>query len=184
MCDYIKSPDGYKLDDGKAARLLSGLYDTRQGGNLWSTLRTTALKKLGFSQSLADPSLYTRTQHGRHVLVGTIVDDFVITGHTDAVLKFKGEIAKEWEMTDEGRLFWCLNLRVTRDMKRGLLKIDQSQYIEEILKRYGMDSSNPRTTPMNEKPILSEVLMRMRELSHIPARLEHCCICASLAQIV
>ena len=29
---YIKCPKGYKLSPGKAARLLQGLYGTRQGG--------------------------------------------------------------------------------------------------------------------------------------------------------
>ena len=57
-------------------------------------------------------------------------------------------------MTDEGILFWCLNLRVTRDMQRGLLKIDQSQYVDELLRRFSMQDCNPRKTPMDEKPVL------------------------------
>ena len=60
-------------------------------------------------------------------------------------------------MTDEGRLFWCLNLRVTRDMQRGLLKIDQTQYAQEIIERFGMECANPRATPMREKPVISAV---------------------------
>ena len=60
-------------------------------------------------------------------------------------------------MTDEGRLFWCLNLRVTRDTGRGLMKIDQSQYIQQILERFSMETCNTRTTPMREKPVLSSV---------------------------
>ena len=61
---------------------------------------------------------------------------------------FKKQIASEWEMTDEGRLFWCLNLRVTRDTTRGLLKIDQAQYAQDIIERFGMETANPRSTPM------------------------------------
>ena len=62
----------------------------------------------------------------------------MITDETKAIKVFKSQVAKEWEMTDEGILFWCLNLRVTRDMKRGLLKIDQEQYAKEILRRFNM----------------------------------------------
>lgn len=58
-------------------------------------------------------------------------------------------------MTDEGILFWCLNLRVTRDKQRGLLKIDQQQYVEEMLKKFNMESCNTRRTSMREKPALS-----------------------------
>ena len=154
---YIQCPKGYALEPGMYARLLRGLYGTKQGGALWSKLRTKVLKKLNFEQSLAEPSLYTRIRDDKRLLVACIVDDFVITGHKDEVLAFKVAIAKEWEMTDEGRLFWCLNLRVTRDMKRGLLKIDQAQYVDEILKRFNMDACNSRKTPMKEKPVLTDM---------------------------
>lgn len=151
---YIRCPDGYKLDPGKAARLLMGLYGTKQGGALWGALRTRTLKKLKCKQSLADPSLYTRYDENGWVIVSCIVDDFVITGDPKAVKIFKSQVAKEWEMTDEGILFWCLNLKVTRDMKNGLLKIDQEQYVDEILRRFNMEQCNPRKTPMDEKPVL------------------------------
>ena len=36
---YIKCPDGYRLDEGMSARLLSGLYGTRQGAALWGNLQ-------------------------------------------------------------------------------------------------------------------------------------------------
>ena len=113
---YIECPKGYKLDPGKYARLLRGLYGTRQGGALWGKLRTKVLKKLGCKQSLADPSLYTRNHNGKHLLLTCIVDDFIITGDDEEVTLFKRQLAREWEMTDEGSLFWCLNLRITRDL--------------------------------------------------------------------
>ena len=154
---YIKCPDGYALDPGMYARLLRGLYGTRQGGALWANLRTKVLSKLGLTRSLADPSLYTRVENGTYLLVSTIVDDFVITGTKNEIVAFKAAVAKEWDMTDEGKLFWCLNLRITRDMQRGLLKIDQTQYIDEILKRFNMEECNTRKTPMKEKPVLSDM---------------------------
>ena len=73
---YIKCPDGYKLEPGKAARLLRGLYGTKQGGALWSILRTKTLKRLGCKQSLADPSIYTRFEGDERLIVSCVVDDF------------------------------------------------------------------------------------------------------------
>ena len=151
---YIKCPDGYKLDPGKAARLLLGLYGTKQGGALWAALRTKTLRRLGLKQSLADPSLYVRKNGADWLLICCIVDDFIITGTPNEIAAIKAQLAAEWEMTDEGLLFWCLNLRVTRDVSKGLLKIDQSQYLDEVLRRFNMSECNPRKTPMEPKPLM------------------------------
>ena len=69
---YITCPDGYSFDEGMSARLLSGLYGTRQGAALWTALRTTVLKKLQCRQSLAEPSLYTRDDSYGKLLVTCI----------------------------------------------------------------------------------------------------------------
>ena len=90
----------------------------------------------------------------------------MITGNKASIHAFKSEVSKEWEMTDEGRLFWCLNLRVTRDFERDLMKIDQAQYAHEILKRFSMESCNPRRTPMKDKPVLSAVTCPVKNESY------------------
>ena len=117
--------------------------------------QASTFKRLAVKQSLADPSLYTRFTEDAKLLVCCIVDEFVITGTPNAIKRFKSEVSREWEMTDEGILFWCLNLRVTRDMDRGLLKIDQdqSQHVDELRRRFNMQDCNPRQTPMDEKPV-------------------------------
>ena len=76
---YIKCPDGYKLDEGMDARLLSGLYGTRQGGALWSALQRYT-HEWWRNTSADNPSqtlLYTRDNHNGKLLVTCIVDGFV-----------------------------------------------------------------------------------------------------------
>lgn len=74
---------------------------TRQGGSLSSALRTKVLLKLGLTQSLADPSVYTRFKDGQF-LADCLLHrgDFVIMVHAKVVSWFKKSIVKEWEMKD------------------------------------------------------------------------------------
>lgn len=39
-------------------------------------------------------------------------------------------------------------------MDKGLMKIDQEQYVDEILKRFNMSDCNTRKTSMEPKPIM------------------------------
>lgn len=49
---------------------------------------------------------------------------------------------------DLGHLHYCLGIRITRDRKEKKLWMDQSKYIDDIMKRFKMDESKPLSTPM------------------------------------
>ena len=97
---YIDAPSGYKLEDGKSARLQSGLYGSAQGGAIWAKHRTQTLKDLGFKTNLAEPSMYIRKDKTGIVFIATIVDDFVImASSTTACQNVQKELKTKWKMT-------------------------------------------------------------------------------------
>ena len=51
-------------------------------------------------------------------------------------------------MTDLGDLKWCLNLGVEYDREKGRLKITQTNYINEMIERYGLTDAHEVATPM------------------------------------
>jgi len=146
---YIVPPPGIRVRRGFGLRLQRALYGTKQGGNRWAAHRDTKLAELGFTRSDAEPCLYHRLNADGYVLASVIVDDFIITGSSlDAIRRFKTELTQTWQMTDLGDLKWCLNLGVDYDRENGRLKITQTNYINEMIERYGLTEAYEVATPM------------------------------------
>ena len=146
---YIVPPPGIRVRRGYGLRLQRALYGTKQGGNRWAAHRDNKLADLGFTRSDAEPCLYHRLNADGYVLASVIVDDFIITGSSlGAIRRFKTELTQTWQMTDLGDLKWCLNLGVEYDREKGRLKITQTNYINEMIERYGLTEAHEVATPM------------------------------------
>ncbi|CAI7858385.1 unnamed protein product [Closterium sp. NIES-54] len=94
--------------------------DPPPGANIWhDTLRTT-LAALGFAPSIADPSLFLRTDPTLppfYILV--YVDDLVFaTADTEALTLVKAELQKRHTCTDLGELRSYLGLQITQGRAR------------------------------------------------------------------
>lgn len=59
----------------------------------------------------------------------------------------KSEIKSEWEVTDMGEPAKIVGIEITKDDNS--ITISQEKYIDKILKREGMDESNPVSMPMD-----------------------------------
>jgi hypothetical protein len=107
------------------------------------------LKKLGFIQSEADPCLLTLPS--RKLIILVYVDDVTIAGPNLVDIQwFKKEFGKIFKIKDLGETEKTLGVRVTRDRKKGTLKIDQTHYVKEVLAKFHMnkDKANPVYTPI------------------------------------
>jgi hypothetical protein len=145
---YICPPPGIRTRYRYGLRLRKALYGTKQGGNRWAAHRGLKLAQLNLSRSDAEPCLYFRLSAEGYILVAVIVDDFAITGSSDAaILRFKAELSATWKMTDLGELKWTLNIDVKQHRSAGVLTISQSNYVSDILERYGLDKAHGVATP-------------------------------------
>ena len=112
------------------------------------------MRKLGFTCNKADASVYTRTNAEGTTIVGTVVDDFAITGNSQtAIDTCKAEIASVWDCTDFGKLQWYIQLSVKRNRQTKQMAISQQTYIEKLMHRYlSLDPDlvyKPYDTPMD-----------------------------------
>ena len=156
---YIKAPTGYALDPGKSARLQSGLYGSAQGGAIWAKHRSETLRELKFVTNPAEPALYMRTNANGTIFIATIVDDFIIVGSSKcAVDEIKKQLTQKWDMTGGDDLLWVVKLKVARDRNKRLLTISQSQYIDDILKKFGLEHAKAKPTPTQSGVKLSKTM--------------------------
>ena len=76
------------------------------------------------------------------------VDDILLLDNNKQLLgKLKKQLMDRFEMTGLGDMSKMLGMNVTRDRENGTVTIDQKDYTEDILQRYGMTNCNVALTP-------------------------------------
>ncbi|CAI7786283.1 unnamed protein product [Closterium sp. NIES-54] len=120
------------------------------------TLRTT-LAALGFAPSIADPSLFLRTDTSLAPFYFLVyVDNLVFaTADTEALTLVKSELQKRHTCTDLGELRSYLGLQITRDRARRTITLTQSHMVHQVLHLFGFQYSSPQPTRLSTEHPLS-----------------------------
>lgn len=148
---YMKQPgmNTEQSKDNMVYLLRKALYGLKQSGRVWNDRFDKFItQKLLFVRIKADPCVYVRISGSSFQLMGLHVDD-ILMAHNDLALADKTvlALASEFEITDLGMPVRLLGMRVSRPSPTGPISIDQTAYIEETLKRFGMESCKIETTP-------------------------------------
>ncbi|CAI5999797.1 unnamed protein product [Closterium sp. NIES-65] len=156
---WLRRPPGFTgtFPPGTQWSLRRPVYGLRQAPREWhDTLRTT-LAALGFAPSIADPSLFLRTDTSLppfYILV--YVDDLVFaTADTAGLAHVKSELQKRHTCTDLGEQRSYLGLQITRDRARRTITLTQSHMVQQVLQRFGFTYSSPQATPLPTRHSLS-----------------------------
>jgi hypothetical protein len=156
---FVRHPPGF--DKGKSARdvlrVLKSVYGLKQSPRLWHQTLVAYLRSQGYTQLVKDRCVFIKTIDRRPVYIGVYVDDIIIMAPTkDMMTSIKADLSSRFKMTDLGPLKFILGLHIARDRSARTLTMHQSQYASSIIKKYGMQDSNPMPTPMELNTKLSE----------------------------
>lgn len=103
---------------------------------------------MGFVQSIADSSLFTRTRNNAFLALLVYVDDIVVaTNDKDEAAELKDLLNEPFRLKDLGELRYFLGIEVARS-SRGI-SICQRHYALQILSDAGLLGCKPHTTPMD-----------------------------------
>ena len=130
------------------------------------------LGDIGFRPLKSDPCVYIYEDEVGFVFLTLYVDDLLLLGANKLQLnKLKKQLMGRFEMTDMGDVSRILGMNVARDRKKGTIIINQREYTEDVIERFGMKGCNPAYTPgvgpelslnQPEETYCSEVLLRSR----------------------
>jgi hypothetical protein len=112
---YVKQPLGFIVrgKEGKVYKLHKALYGLRQASRAWNAKLDRTLLSLGLRCSTKEHAVYVRGTGGDLLIVGVYVDDLVVVGANQAeVVKFKGEMARLFNMSDLRPLHYYLGIEV------------------------------------------------------------------------
>ncbi|GJZ57992.1 retrovirus-related pol polyprotein from transposon TNT 1-94 [Tanacetum coccineum] len=111
-----------------------------------------------FSKGVVDPTLFTRqARNDLLLLVQIYVDDIIFASTNTAMCnEFANQMTTKFKMSMMGQMSFFLGLQISQS-PRGIF-INQSKYASEIVKKYGMLTTDSVDTPLVEKSNLDEDL--------------------------
>jgi hypothetical protein len=151
---YMQQPEGF-IEEGKESlvcKLQRSLYGLKQSPRAWNQKLDAELKELGFMRSEADHSLYIHFHEHDLVFVIVYVDDMLILSNSiPQVQALKRNLERKFKMTDLGEATFFLGMEIKRDREHRTMQLSQRRYVNDILKRFNMESCKPVGTPIATK---------------------------------
>nr|GEW81584.1 putative ribonuclease H-like domain-containing protein [Tanacetum cinerariifolium] len=147
---YVCQPEGF-IDANHPIhvyKLKKVLYGLKQASRSWYDELSTFLLQNGFSKGIIDLTLFTRRFDDEILVVQVYVDD-IIFGSTNPryATLFSDLMKSRFEMSMMGEMMFFLGLQV--DQSPSGIFINQSNYVNEILKKYGLAPCDIIGTPMD-----------------------------------
>nr|GEZ82388.1 uncharacterized mitochondrial protein AtMg00810-like [Tanacetum cinerariifolium] len=131
-------------------KLKKALYGLKQAPRAWYDELSTFLLQNHFFKSTTDPTLFIRRFVDDILVVQVYVDDIIFGfSHPRYTRIFSDLMKSRFEMSMMGKMTFFLGLQVNQS-PCGIF-INQSNYVLEILEKYGMESCDLVGTPMKIK---------------------------------
>lgn len=147
---YMRQPPGF-AEIGKedlVCKLKRSIYALKQSGRCWNQVLHTVLLNHNFKQCDSDPCLYVRRDKQSTIFLLIYVDDILI-GCTEESETYKvyQDLKKHFEITWLGPVKHFLGHEIR--LEQGSYTIRLTNYIENIVDRFGMKDANPSKIPMD-----------------------------------
>ncbi|GJS70863.1 retrovirus-related pol polyprotein from transposon TNT 1-94 [Tanacetum coccineum] len=168
---YVSQPEGFVDQDNPSHvyKLKKALYGLKQAPRAWYDMLSSFLISQQFAKGAVDPTLFTRHVGNDILLVQIYVDDIIFASTNTAMCnEFANQMTNKFKMSMMGQMSFFLGLQISQS-PRGIF-INQSKYASEIVKKYGLHSTDSVDTPMIENKKLDEDLQGNQLMLHFTAK--------------
>jgi transposase InsO family protein len=145
---YMKQPLGFveKGSHDKVCLILKSLYGFKQSGRLWNKTFDGYLIEFDLHPIEADPCLYVN--NNKPIMIVTLfVDDGLACCASSARLEeFMLHMEKRFAITRLAADLY-VGMHIKRDYGRRMIYVDQSLYLQRLLKKFDLDGCVPVSTP-------------------------------------
>nr|GEU49349.1 hypothetical protein [Tanacetum cinerariifolium] len=149
---YVGQPSGFVSTQyiDHVYALDKALYGLKQAPQAWYDVLSQFLIDSGFQKGSIDTTIFIKKK-GKHIMLIQIYVDDIIFGSTNPkyCTKFSDLMVKRFEISMMGEMKFFLGLQVNQFSNR--IFINQSKYILDILKRFGMENCDTVPAPMVEQ---------------------------------
>uniref|UniRef100_A0AAV1V4J6 Integrase catalytic domain-containing protein n=1 Tax=Peronospora matthiolae TaxID=2874970 RepID=A0AAV1V4J6_9STRA len=147
---FCAVPEGVKMEgDFDCLEMIKAIYGLKQASRVWNETFDEFIRSIGFQASGFDPCLYIMTSEGHCVFVLVYVDDVLVTGSSlEMIARTKNDLKTRFEMTDSGKCAFVLGIELL-DGEDGSVTMCQRRYVDDVLKRFGMDECKAVASPVD-----------------------------------
>ena len=156
---YTEQSKGFvvKGKEKKVCRLRKAIYGLKQAALQWNKQLHKSLLKMGFIRCKSDLGTYFKIIREEIIILLVYVDNALFMGSNKTpVLSHKKDFMKQWESRDLRHAKEYLGMRITRDHKKQAITLDQTRYVEKVIKHFGQENckevSVPLPTRYNPRP--------------------------------
>eukprot|EP01036_Dinobryon_divergens_P036448 gene36448-47456_t len=149
--DLNKEKIYLKLPDGRVVQLLKYMYGLKQAGREWQVNLTTTLTGAGYSQSTADPLVFSKWNDNHFTIMAVHVDDlYVVSSTKEGLNDLYNTLTTAYNdvTRKQGDLVTYLGMAIHHDIKNGLVTVSQPAYIDKMLLLANIHDGKTTTTPM------------------------------------
>nr|GEV28340.1 hypothetical protein [Tanacetum cinerariifolium] len=147
---YVAQPPGF-IDFEKpdhVYKLKKALYGLKQEPKAWYNRLKAFLVKDEYKIRMVDNTLFTKKKSSNLIIVQIYVYDIIFSStYQDMCDDFAKIMHDEFEMSMMGKLNFFFRLQI-KQMEDGIF-FNQSKYIKEMLKKFGLEESKPMKTLMS-----------------------------------
>ena len=158
---YMDQPECFVEagQESKVCKLTKSLYGLKQAPKQWHEKFDSCMIENGFKTNECDKCIYHKSWNNSHVIICLYVDDLLIFGSNMNVIdEAKNILRSHFDMKDLGEANFILGIKITRTCE-GIF-LDQSHYVEKILKKYNFHDCKHVATPFDSSvhlfPVESE----------------------------
>ena len=154
---YVEKEPGHRGDLSKVYRLLKSMYGLRSSARTWYNKIKSILMGLGFKRSSWDTCVFQFRRGGGRIIIGLYVDDLLVMSNDEHMLnEFKRKLDRKITISDKDGVSNFLNMNINYDRVKGVMKIDQTEYINQLLENFNMVDCNIKKTPVPSGAMLYE----------------------------
>ncbi len=145
---YMFSSSEVKVKPDCILKVLRSLYDFKQAAQDWHDCCVTALSELDFAQCAADSCLLIH--RSKEIMLLLYVDNIVIICKSLSNIKwFKHEFQCVFKVKNLRKMKKILDIQITCNRKTRILRMNQTHYLHDVLKRLNMKQDKHKTTDLS-----------------------------------
>jgi len=143
---YMEQLPGYEIGGvNKVLLLLKSIYGLKVSALNWYNYLRELLISLGFKCSLVDNCIF----YTNGLMVGVYVDDLLLLFKKLGLFEhFMKLIQSKLNIVDKGPISYCLSMHINYDFDAGIMRINQSNYIKEILDQFNLSNAKSAVSPI------------------------------------